>query len=77
MKKVRNYSIQVDRSLCIGAATCVALAPKGFTLDNEAKSTLLDSLDLESDETIIHAAKSCPVGAISVVDTTTGKQIVP
>lgn len=71
-----KYKIKIDRDLCIGAATCVAVAPKAFALDNEAKAILLPTANEETDQTILDAAKSCPVAAIIVTDET-GKQVYP
>ncbi len=68
--------MRIDRSLCIGAATCVALAPKAWTLDDEAKAIILDTADQETDEALIEAAKGCPVLAIFITDET-GKQLFP
>ncbi|MBI5620803.1 ferredoxin [Candidatus Gottesmanbacteria bacterium] len=68
--------MRIDRSLCIGAATCVAIAPKAWALDNEAKAIILDSADEESDDTLLEAAKGCPVMAIFITDET-GKQVYP
>lgn len=65
---VGKLKIKVDRDLCIGAATCVAIAPKAFTLDNEAKAIILSTADSESDAEILDAARGCPTHAISVQD---------
>jgi len=73
---VRSYTITIDRSLCIGAATCVALAPKAYVLDSEAKAVLLPSASEETDQSLLDAAKGCPVMAITIKDIT-GKQIFP
>ncbi|MBI3955193.1 ferredoxin [Candidatus Gottesmanbacteria bacterium] len=73
---MNNYKIVVDRNLCIGAATCVAVAPKAFQLDTEAKAIVLPSFSEENEQTILDAAKSCPVAAIIVTDQT-GKQLYP
>ena len=73
---IRHMTMRIDRSLCIGAATCVALAPKAWTLDTEAKAIILPTAAEESDETLLAAAKGCPVSAISIIDET-GKQIFP
>jgi len=73
---VRKYTMTIDRSACIGAATCVALAPHAYVLDNEAKAIYLDTAGDESDEALLNAAKGCPVAAIKIVDDT-GKQIFP
>lgn len=68
--------MRIDRDLCIGAATCVAIAPKAWELDNEAKAIILDTVDQETDETLLEAAKGCPVLAIFITDEN-GKQLFP
>jgi len=75
-RKIRKLTMKIDRSLCIGAATCIAIAPKAWALDNEAKAIILDTADQESDETLLEAAKGCPVMAITITDEN-GKQIFP
>mgnify|MGYP001584493381 FL=1 len=59
--------IIVDRELCIGAASCVAIAPGVFELDDDNKATVLSVEGADAD-TILLAAKSCPTRAISVFD---------
>lgn len=76
IRKIRKLTMRIDRSLCIGAATCIAIAPKAWQLDNEAKAIILDTADQETDETLIEAAKGCPVMAIFITDES-GKQIFP
>lgn len=71
-----NYKGVVDRNLCIGAASCVAIAPTAFTLDNEAKAIVLPTASETDDQLILEAAQSCPVAAIFVYDQD-GKQIYP
>ena len=63
-----KYKVWVDRNLCIGAATCVAVSPKSFQLDNEAKAVIIRTVDEEELENIIEAAKACPVAAIFIED---------
>jgi ferredoxin len=65
---LHNYKVWVDRNLCIGAATCVAVAGKTFQLDKEAKAVILETADQDTIETIIDSAKACPVGAIFIED---------
>ncbi len=79
--------IVVDQELCIGAASCVALAASTFALNQEGKVFLLNEDALESKkgdmgdivesratasmdvrETILDAARSCPVFAIKVFE---------
>ncbi len=75
-KKIGKYTVVVDRNLCIGAASCIAVAPKTYTLDNEAKAIFLDTAEEDSPETQLDAAKSCPVAAIIITDEN-GKQVYP
>jgi ferredoxin len=73
---VGKLNIHVDRDLCIGAATCIAVAPKTFVLDSEAKAIFLQSATEELPDTIIESAKACPVAAIIIADET-GKRVFP
>lgn len=90
-KTVRIARLAIDRGLCIGAASCVAVAPSVFELDPENKAVLRRKAqpptseatarqDLEDqaidDETLLLAAKSCPTQAISVWDEE-GNKIYP
>jgi len=59
--------IVVDRDLCIGAAPCVTVAPGVFQLDDENKAVIADAHGAD-DDTILLAAQSCPVRAISLFD---------
>ena len=67
--------VEVDRNLCIGAASCVAIAPEVFELDGENKAYVKNPKGAD-EETIMLAAKSCPVLAIKIYGKE-GKQIFP
>lgn len=73
---IKGMKVKVDRDLCIGAATCIAVATKAFNLDTEAKAIILDSADEETKEAIIEAAKSCPTAAI-IIEDEKGNRIFP
>lgn len=75
-RKIRKLTMRIDRDLCIGAATCIVIAPRAWALDDEAKAIILDTADQESDEALLDAAKSCPVMAIFITDEN-GKQLYP
>lgn len=75
-KTIRKYTITIDRNLCIGAATCVALAPRAYQLDSEAKAVFLPTAEEETDQSLLEAARGCPVMAIIIKDET-GAQIFP
>ena len=70
-----KYKAKVLRDLCIGAASCVAVSPKVFQLDNEAKAIIIDP-NADTDENILEAAQSCPVNAI-IIEDENGKQVWP
>ena len=74
-KPIKIGKIVVDRNLCIGAASCIAVAPGVFELDSENKAVVYNDKGADS-ETIILAAKSCPTQAILIFDEE-GNQIFP
>lgn len=71
--KIRR--IVVDRVKCIGANSCVAVAPGVFQLDDENLAYVTDP-ESTDDDTIRLAAESCPVLAVLLYDET-GKQLFP
>lgn len=67
--------IEVKRDICIGAATCTAIAPDVFELDAELKSIVKDPHGAD-EPTILEAAQSCPTLAIYIYDDA-DKQVFP
>ncbi len=74
-KPLKIGKIIVDRNLCIGAASCIAVAPGVFELDEENKAVVYNAEGADA-ETILLAAQSCPTRAILVFDDE-GNQIYP
>lgn len=74
--QIGKYKVKVLRSVCIGAASCVAVSPQTFELDEENKAVIQEG-SKDTPENILMAAQACPVKAIVVVDTETGKQVWP
>ncbi len=70
------HKVIVDRDLCIGAATCVIVAPKVFEIDAENKAIVLTGGELADDNLLLLAAQSCPTQAIFLYDKS-GKQLFP
>lgn len=82
--------VKVDPDLCIGAASCVTIAPETFQLNEENKAMVYDHgtrpddrtyerwLEVTDDEkeNIILAAQSCPTLAIFIFDEA-GTQLFP
>ena len=84
-------TLAIDRDQCIGAASCVAVYPEVFEIDDEAKAVLklqgnettsertdIKALDVSSvdDDTLLLAAQSCPTAAIYLYDES-GEQVFP
>jgi ferredoxin len=74
-KPLKITKIVVDRDLCIGAASCVVIAPKSFQMDGENKAYVVD-LEGHDAETLLMAAESCPTKAVFLYDED-GKQVYP
>lgn len=72
----RRYRITIKRDLCIGAGSCVAIAPNTFDLDDKNIAIIKEG-EWEEDDIILAAAQSCPVFAIIIEDLETGKRIFP
>ncbi len=85
-----KITVKVDPDLCIGAASCVTVAPETFQLNDENKAYVLDhgsavtpqtyertfEVTEEEKENIILAAQSCPTLAIFIYDEG-GTQLFP
>ncbi|MBU0614370.1 ferredoxin [Patescibacteria group bacterium] len=85
-----KITIKVDEDLCIGAASCVTIAPDTFSLNDENKADVLDHGQAEGGpsykrivevtdaelENIILGAQSCPTLAVSIFDED-GKKLFP
>jgi ferredoxin len=67
--------ITVNKTRCIGSGDCVETAPAVFQLDDEGKSDVVNATGA-GDNSIVAAARSCPVKAITVVDDS-GTQLFP
>ncbi len=76
VKQIGKYQVKVLREKCISAASCVAIAPGVFQLDEEQLAVVI-SQDGAEDEMKLLAAQSCPTMAIVVTDTETGQQVWP
>lgn len=76
--KKSRYKIVYDRNKCIGAASCSALAPMTFIMDEENKAIFnQDSEEFDKDDDILAGAQSCPVFAIKIYDKISGELIFP
>lgn len=76
VKQIGKYQVEVIREKCIGAASCVAIAPEVFKMDEEEIAVII-SQDGNDDETKLLSAQSCPTAAIIVTNRETGEQVWP
>jgi ferredoxin len=70
-----SWSIEVDANTCIGSGMCVGSAPDHFDLEDGVSRVLTTPCD-PADE-VLDASESCPVEAITVRDSDTGKVLAP
>lgn len=71
--------IVVDRDLCIGAASCIAVSGETWELDNENKAVVTNAgagANAVDDATLLMSAESCPTKAILLFDKA-GVQVFP
>ena len=82
----KKIHVRVDWNSCMGAASCVELAPKVFRLDWEKKKSIFDPAPLQlldekakgtDPEKVFFAAQSCPYRAIILEDDETRERIFP
>ncbi|MFH2085445.1 MAG: ferredoxin [bacterium] len=67
VRQVGKYTIKVIQSKCIAAASCVAISPAIFKL-NEVNLAEIVEGGVDSEDNILLAAQSCPTGAIEVYE---------
>jgi ferredoxin len=61
------YRIEIDRSLCSAYGTCIDLAPELIELDDDLVAVArVEETDAPA---ALVAAQSCPMGAITLVET--------
>jgi ferredoxin len=82
----KRIRVRVDWNSCMGASSCVELAPKVFRLDWSKKKSVFDPAPLElldekptgtDPNVVFSAAQSCPYHAIILEDDETGERIFP
>jgi len=75
-QQVGKYKVEVINEKCIGAASCVAIAPNTFEMNEENIAEVI-SQDGDPDDIKLLGAQSCPTAAIIVTDTESGQQVWP
>lgn len=76
-KKESRYIIEYEREGCIGAASCVAAAPKNWKMNEDGKADYFKKEITEDElEDNLEAAKVCPVNVIHIIDKKTGRKLI-
>jgi ferredoxin len=78
----RKLAVSIDQSLCMGAESCVSLAPELFAIDltriNNSPLAMRDVMDKDIPSSkVFDAAETCPYKAITVRDVETEEIIFP
>ena len=71
-----SLKVTVNKTRCISSGDCVETAPAVFQLDADEKSEVVNPSGAP-EATILAAARSCPVKAITVVNEESGEQLFP
>ncbi len=67
VRTVGKYTIKLLQSKCIAAASCVAISPTFFKL-NEANLVEIIEGGSDEEDNLLLSAQSCPTGAIEVYE---------
>jgi ferredoxin len=60
-----DWSVTIDRELCMGSGLCVLYAPGTFEHDAETKAVVLDPATDDIDA-VRNAVSACPMAAITI-----------
>jgi len=67
VRQIGKYKVVVVPSKCIAAASCVAITPDVFTLNEENIAEIVENPN-DTEENIMLSAQSCPTGAIEIYE---------
>lgn len=67
VRQIGRYTVKVIQSKCIAAASCVAISPDIFKLNEENLVEMIER-GVDEEDNIMLAAQSCPTGAIEIYE---------
>ena len=74
-RHVGQFTIRIDRHLCVGFGDCIDVADRIFYLDDEGIVAFHDPFDPD-EERALEACRVCPVDALTAYDAS-GRQVAP
>lgn len=75
-RTVGDWTVRIDRLLCVGFGDCIEAAPELFEFDDEGIVVFREPAPGVERERLMNACDICPVDALSVHDAA-GEQLVP
>lgn len=67
VRQVGRYTIKVIQSKCIAAASCVAISPTFFKLNEQNVVEIIEG-GADEEDNVMLSAQSCPTGAIEIYE---------
>jgi ferredoxin len=67
----RSWTIEVDRSTCLGTGVCCFYAPSTFDLDDDGRSTVVDQHG-DPEDAVRNAVEACPTRSVRIIDAQPG-----
>jgi len=71
-----EWTVRIDRRICVGFGDCIEVAPEAFDLDEEGIAVFAPAVESLDREVLLEACRSCPVDAITAHDSL-GRQLAP
>ena len=63
----RTWTVEVDRTTCLGTGVCCFYAPGTFDLDDDGRSMVVDQ-HADPDDAVRNAVEACPTRSLRIVD---------
>ncbi|MFE2155479.1 ferredoxin [Streptomyces lavendulae] len=70
-----SWELSVERAHCQGSGVCVSIAPAHFALRNGRAHPVRPLV--EADEAVLEAADTCPMEAVLVRGSASGRRLAP
>lgn len=67
VRQVGKYTVKVIQSKCIAAASCVAISPTFFKLNEQNLVEIIEN-GVDEEDNVLLSAQSCPTGAIEIYE---------